>query len=326
MPDPRLRPCPICQKKFKDSKLPEHKTTCHAAVGCPVGQERTAVAVTRTSDGPSVVQAYVGGLPRRGVGSGIKRMYDDMEGAGCTASRLTHRGKMYSVGWVARWRRFSHGTSLLKRKAHARLGVLYKKVESFKKAQMDRTMQNQGLQNFQPPPLPTLSVGGLRGVTRTGCSMITSKDYVPSSKYPEGFIHGPPLQICKSVKGYSNVAACKQTCQTCAQGKCHECPFCVLHTDRDSSATVGIGYQHRRVAQKYRAYLILGDRVFDFRGGLSWVINAAELQHGVWRAELTDKDERNITHHFHAMVFVHKKGQEKGQNAGAAAHGQADGE
>jgi len=106
----------------------------------PAGERERLQEELRTAE------ATIPSLEAAAADSGIKRMYDDMEGAGCTASRLTQTGKMYSVGWIARWRRFSSGTSLLKRKANARLGVLYNKVESFKKAkaQMDRTMQNQG--------------------------------------------------------------------------------------------------------------------------------------------------------------------------------------
>ena len=76
----------------------------------------------------------------------------------------------------------------------------------------------------------------------------------------------------------------------CSQNRHYLCKWCYLHTDNsDTSLTAGVGYQNPDVLRKHRAYLILGEDVYELAGGLSWVINAATLQHGTWTAPLIDE-------------------------------------
>ena len=92
----------------------------------------------------------------------------------------------------------------------------------------------------------------------------------------------------------------------CSQNRYYLCKWCYLHTDNsDTSLTVGVGYQNPDVLRKHRAYLILGEDVYELAGGLSWAINAATLQHGTWTAPLIDETIPAKTD-FYACVFVHK--------------------
>ena len=303
--------CDICKQRVKRSSFFLHRETCCAAAVCEVSNQNQYMGVRVQQDDIKLIKFYVSGIRRRQTGGRIMSMYLNLCTGGCPAVRTHHQGRMFMIGWGRRASAWLPRTFVHKRKANAFLRVSLQKVRAFKMCLDHRPDQAGPLAqvaaafpNFVPRPIPSLSVGGLRGRFRYGACMVVSRNYVARRRLPDGQTHDPPPQVVAASHGRYTMS-CQDTCLLCRGGNCVNCDLCCLHVDDfDESVTFGCAFQQKRLLVHKRAWLVLGNKAFEISGGLAWAMWGKTLVHGIWQDPGSASDDEKSA--FYAVVWVHR--------------------